>query len=237
MRSAFMANIVMCLCSISSQFQTVSLTCQSLLLNCFAALLWTFLMMANIYMLFFSFGGYLKNDFGKSGFIRLIATLVKRRSLTNEPNHNFLGLSCRAWRRFPAGGEDLKGRSQLLYFIYWAIPSVVVVRSKVLISDQKAKTHWIKIKRYLTYISPQACEICSKDFTKKMNWRLKNPHYLKLLPWIYQVRTVKESSFECIKIAASMIDLECIKNGKKVTIEIKTKNKVIGLLSFDRSTT
>lgn len=46
-----------------------------------------------------------------------------------------------------------------------------------------------------------------------------------------------ESSFECIKIAASMNDLECIKNGKKVAIEIKTKNKVTGLLSFDRSTT
>lgn len=46
-----------------------------------------------------------------------------------------------------------------------------------------------------------------------------------------------ESSFECIKIAASMNDLECIKNGRRVTIEIKTENKVIGLLSFDRSTT
>lgn len=133
-----MANIVMCLCSISSQFQTVSLTCQSLLLNCFAALLWTFLMMANIYMLFFSFGGYLKNDFGKSGFIRLIATLVKRRSLTNEPNHNFLGLSCRAWRRFPAGGEDLKSRSQLLYFIYWSTPSV---------ADGPFQSSWFPIKK------------------------------------------------------------------------------------------
>lgn len=32
-----------------------------------------------------------------------------------------------------------------------------------------------------------------------------------------------------------MNDLEYIKNGKKVIIEIKIKNKVIGLLSFDCS--
>lgn len=44
-----------------------------------------------------------------------------------------------------------------------------------------------------------------------------------------------EFFFECIKIVVLMNDLECIKNGKKVIIEIKIKNKVIGLLSFDCS--
>lgn len=188
MRSAFMANIVMCLCSISSQFQTVSSTCQSLLLFLllfYEPFWWWQISICNF---FFNFGGNLKNDFGKSGFIRLIATFVKRRSLTNEPNHNFLGLSCRAWRRFPACREDLKSRSQLLYFIYWAIPSV---------ADGPSQSSWLPIKKlkltgsrlkdiWLIY-PPKHVKYVAKTLPK-INWRLKNPHYLKLLPWIYQVQ-------------------------------------------------
>lgn len=190
-RSTFMANIVMCLCSISSEFQTVSSTCQSLLLNCLLLFYEPFWWWQIFICYFFHFGGYimyLKNGFGKSGFIRLIATFVKRRSLTNEPNHNFLGLSCRAWRRFPAGGEDLKSRNQLPYFIYWATPSV---------ADGPSQSSWLPIKKLkltgsrlkdIWLIYPLKYVKYVAKTLPKINWRLKNPHYLKLLPWIYQVQ-------------------------------------------------
>lgn len=188
MRSAFMANIVMCLCSISSQFQTVSSTCQGLLLFLllfYEPFWWWQISICNF---FFNFGGNLKNDFGTSGFIRLIATFVKRRSLTNEPNHNFMGLSCRAWRRFPAGGEDLKSRSQLPYFINWAIPSV---------ADGPFQSSWFPIKKLkltgsrlkdIWLIYPLKHVKYVAKTLPKINWRLKNPHYLMLLPWIYEVQ-------------------------------------------------
>lgn len=132
MRSAFMANIVMCLCSISSEFQTVSSTCQSLLLNCLLLFYEPFWWWQIFICYFFHFGGNLKNDFGKSGFIRLIATFVKRRSLTNEPNHNFWVFLAELGDVFPLVEKTWKvGVSRLIsyteLYLLWLMD-----RSKVL---------------------------------------------------------------------------------------------------------
>lgn len=187
MRSAFMANIVMCLCSISSQFQTVSSTCQSLLL--FLLLFYEPFWWWQIFICyFFHFGGNLKNDFGKSGFIRLIATFVKRRSLTNEPNHNFIGLSCRAWRRFPAC-RDLKSRSQPPYFIYWSTPSVAdgpfqsswFPTKKLKLTGSRLKDIWLIYPlKHVKYVA--------KTLQKKWTGDLKI-----LIIWSYYLEFIKYS--------------------------------------------
>lgn len=185
--SALMANIVMSLfhqLPVSNRFLDLPKSYLIVLLLFYEPFWWWQIFICY----FFHFGGNLKNDFGKSGFIRLIATFVKRRSLTNEPNHNFLGLSCRAWRRFPACREDLKSRSQLPYFIYWAIPSV---------ADGPFQSSWFPIKKLkltgsrledIWLIYPLKHVKYVAKTLPKINWRLKNPHYLKLLPWIYEVQ-------------------------------------------------
>lgn len=146
--------------------------------------------MVDIHLLLL-FGKYKKMTWASLVLSVLIAIFFfKCRPLTKEPNRNFSCLSGRARKCFSACRESPRSRSQSLFYIkYWVTSSVVDCRSqspgfpvkKLGLTDICKRTTWRTFPRkHVKYVA--------KTFTKDKPVAVKNPHYLELLPWIYQIR-------------------------------------------------